>query len=104
VPDPSVFKGPDLESTSCTALDKSATRTAFHRFLRGGWPTHWEVYKVDDAGTIKDIALLVLAALAGLAPGLLDKLGIDMPKAGGRDFDWLIEFGCRTLRVVRVRV
>jgi hypothetical protein len=36
-------------------------------------------YKADDAGTIKDIALLVLAAVAGLAPGLLDKLGIDVP-------------------------
>jgi|GEM_PF-4642534 len=35
---------------------------------------------MEDTGFAKDIALLVLGAVAGLAPWLLDKVGIEMPK------------------------
>lgn len=35
---------------------------------------------MDDKGFLKDIALLAIGAVAGLAPWLLDKVGIEMPK------------------------
>jgi hypothetical protein len=35
---------------------------------------------MEDAGFVKDIALLVIGAVAGVAPWLLDKIGVEMPK------------------------
>jgi hypothetical protein len=35
---------------------------------------------MDDVVSVKDIAILILGAVAGVAPWLLDKIGIEMPR------------------------
>ncbi len=39
-----------------------------------------EVFGVENTSVVKDVALLVIGAVAGLLPWLLDKVGIEMPK------------------------
>ena len=58
---------------------------------------------MDETGTIKDIALLVLPSLVWLQ-GFWTSWAWICQRPVGRDFDWLIAFGCRTPRVVSVRV